>query len=404
MTPIRTDSSNPFAHRTIRVRFPGLIDDILEGLPHLDRARRAALTALRDELVGNAPLSMFDPPAPDYDPWTSYVGEHAQRMAPAQPSWQNAEWFLAEHLFFRRIIGAVRYWETALDPFKPAKEKERTSLLLAEQLDALLENARPEDRVRGSLLFALWGNRMDLSHEDASAIASGGQGHDPSALIADQSQDALKLLHRAREAVHIVCDNAGTELAGDLCLTDWLLHHGCGSVFLHVKFHPTFVSDATTLDVRQLIEGLTAASSPGRRKLGERLEAAFVAGRLRICPDFFWNSPRFFDALPPRILGLFADADLIIIKGDLNYRRLLRDTIVPAGDPLERWASPLPAPAVILRTMKGDPLAGIDADRRRALDAEHPGWRVAGRHGVIQTLSATSQQGPGHRPAPSPCP
>ena len=70
----------------------------------------------------------------------------------------------------------------------------------------------------------------------------------------------------------------------------------------------------------------------------------------------------------------------------MNYRRLLRDTVVPASDPLDKWAAPLPAPVILLRTMKGDPLAGVAAARLQALEGNEPGWRVAGQHGVIQLL------------------
>ena len=50
----------------------------------------------------------------------------------------------------------------------------------------------------------------------------------------------------------------------------------------------------------------------------------------------------------------------------------------------------MPAPTVMLRTMKGDPIAGLDPARLRALNREHPGWRTAGKHGVIQVLMPSS--------------
>lgn len=387
MKPIRTDGSNQFAHYTVRVRLPGMVDDVMRSHPELPARQAEALADLRDELVNDAPLALFGPPSPDHDEWAAFLDEHERRLAPGSASWQNAEWFLAEHFFFRRILAAVRYFETATDPFGAAKRAERESERLARQLDALLAERAVDDRLVETMRFALWGNRIDLSHGASVAIGESSPAHEHDVLIADDSEEALARLQGARGAVHIICDNAGTELAGDLCLADWLCTHGAGPVWLHVKALPTFVSDATAGDVRALISSLlSASSSAARRAFGARLEGAFREECLRIWPDPFWNSPLFLDALPPRLQEPLAAADLIIIKGDMNYRRLLRDTVVPATDPLARWATPLPAPVLLLRTMKGDPVAGLQAGRVERLDREEPGWRTAGKHGVIQVL------------------
>ncbi len=45
-------------------------------------------------------------------------------------------------------------------------------------------------------------------------------------------------------------DNAGFEFICDLCLVDFLLGRAFGNqVYLHLKPHPTFVSDAMIKDV-----------------------------------------------------------------------------------------------------------------------------------------------------------
>ena len=214
------------------------------------------------------------------------------------------------------------------------------------------------------------------------------------ALIADDSQAVWEIVRDLAGPVHFVCDNAGTELAADLCLADWLIQDRGAVVCLQVKYHPTFVSDATEADVHQIIDRFASVdASLQRRELARRLSAALSGGRLIITPDLFWNSPLSFDKLPDRIRSAFAEAEMIVIKGDMNYRRLLGDKVVPAADPLQRWAPGVPAPTVMLRTMKGDPIAGIDPVRLRALDREHPDWRTAGKHGVIQLLATAAHWG-----------
>ncbi len=391
MTPIRTDGSNEFAHHTVTVRLPAMIDQVLTDNPGLPASAAGALRELQGDLISDAPLTMFDSPAPDYDAWTRFMAEHQQRLGrPA--SWQNSEWFLLEHFFFRRILAAVDYWHTNIDPYAPAKRRELDSPALGQQIDSILDGPSDSGRDPGfdefaaRLCFSLWGNRMDLSHSQSMAHADAAQTAGES-LIADDSAAVREIVRNLADPVHFVCDNAGTELAADLCLADWLMRERGAGVHLHVKYHPTFVSDATAADVHQMIDRLgSPGTSSARRALAERLVSGLDTGKLLIVPDPFWNSPLFFGDLPDRILTTFAEAGLIIIKGDMNYRRLLADTIVPATDPLQTWAPPMPAPTVMLRTMKGDPIAGLNPARLRTLDREHPGWRTAGKHGVIQVL------------------
>jgi len=295
-----------------------------------------------------------------------------------------------EHYFFRRIIDALDYWTAPRDPFGPAKARQLDSPELALSVEAVVSQvSRAEstdrDDFASRLGFALWGNRIDLSH--AGSVAHGaGIGNDD-ALIVDHSELAWGAAQTLTKAVHFVTDNAGTELAADLCLSDWFITARAVPVHLHVKYHPTFVSDATAGDVDALLDRFgTGPYSEARQSLVSRLTSARADGSLVVTPDLFWNSPRFFDDLPDHILAPLSRAGLIIIKGDMNYRRLLRDRVVPATDPLSQWATPLPAPAVLLRTMKGDPVAGLDHSQLTHLDRAHPGWRTAGRHGLVQMI------------------
>ncbi|MCK4514704.1 MAG: DUF89 family protein, partial [Spirochaetaceae bacterium] len=137
MTSIRTDGSNTFAHHTVTVRLPGMIDQVLADNPDLPASAAASLRKLQHELITDAPLGMFDPPAPDYDEWTRFLTDHQQRIG-RTVSWQNSEWFLLEHFFFRRILAAVDYWQTKIDPYAPAKTRELDSPALGRQVDSIL--------------------------------------------------------------------------------------------------------------------------------------------------------------------------------------------------------------------------------------------------------------------------
>ena len=76
---------------------------------------------------------------------------------------------------------------------------------------------------------------------------------------------------------------------------------------------------------------------------------------------------------------------MAIFKGDLNYRRAVRDTIWPADTPLRAAMGPVALPPVLLlRTMKSDVTAAIPAAVYRDLDQTDPQWRTNGRRGLIQ--------------------
>ena len=106
--------------------------------------------------------------------------------------------------------------------------------------------------------------------------------------------------------------------------------------------------------------------------------------RLRLQPDPFWNSPYFFWELPQHLQAELAQAHLVIIKGDANYRRLLGDSRWPTTVPIAAAVPYLPAPFVALRTMKSDPVVGLQPGQADRLDQVDPDWRVNGKRGMIQ--------------------
>lgn len=373
---IRTDHSNTFAHNTIRVRIPAIIRETQALNPDFPAPIQRSLDALHDALVNDAPIAMLDRLAPDYDDWlplwTFYRGE----------TWQHTEWFFAEVYFYRLLIQAVRWWETGRDPFAPKKDEEFASAPLWELLDhALAVEGQPEEVLSALLEFALRGNRADLSY---ALAASHGHHLADDDLLADEREPVIEHLLGERGAVHIIADNAGTELAMDLALVDGLLRRDLvDQAVLHVKLHPTFVSDTTVPDVLRFLD-LTRQHGAQAAQFGERMQARLEEGRLRLAPDAYWNSTRFLWDLPPRLSHIFADARLAIIKGDANYRRMVGDALWPAETPLRQVVDYFPCPLLALRTLKSDPVVGLPAGLAERLDSVDDQWRVNGRRAVLQ--------------------
>jgi hypothetical protein len=97
----------------------------------------------------------------------------------------------------------------------------------------------------------------------------------------------------------------------------------------------------------------------------------------------FWCSPLTFHALPNDLATELAEATVVIIKGDLNYRRLVGDAHWSPTTSFQDLTSYFPAPLVALRTLKSDVAVGVDPDRLTHLEATAPGWRTDGTHAVI---------------------
>ena len=376
--PIRTDASNPFAHRTIRERLPAILRETRALNPDYSPQIHDAIARLHDELVSDAPVRLLKLPAPDYDDWrVAWQPFH-------DATWQRCQWFFAEVYHYRLVMEATRWWETGRDPFAPKKAEEYASAahwqLLAR---ALVTEGSREERLAALLEYALWGNRIDLSYAVSSAHGSEIRAED---LLVDERERYVRHLLCGPGEVHLIADNAGSELSMDLALAALLLDKDLATrVVLHLKLHPTFVSDATVADVSGFLDLLRARRKErDAQRFGRQLKTWLEQGRLRLAPDAWWNSPAFLYALPPRLQRQFAGARLAILKGDANYRRMVYDSLWPATTPLRAIAGHFPCPLLALRALKSDPVLGLAPGLAEQLDDLDAAWRVNGKRAVLQ--------------------
>jgi len=299
-------------------------------------------------------------------------------------TWLHTDWFFAEIAAYRHLIEAVRWWETGRDPFMPKKAAEMGSPDLWAALDkALAVRHDPiEERLQALVHIDLWGNRIDLSF--SASLAHGHVvGHED--LIADDSEAVVEHILKTDGEVHFICDNTGTELAMDLALADALFDKGIQRQFFHLKLHPTFVSDTIVTDMHIMLREMQAEErNRETQQLGKRLQKALDEGRLRLEPGAFWNSPYTLREMPERLSAAFKGAALVIIKGDLNYRRMVDDALWEPDVPFGDVTSYFPAPLLALRTLKSDAIVGLKTGLAAQLDGEDARWRVNGKRGIIQ--------------------
>ena len=395
--PLRGAEVGSFAHQTIVERLPRIAQRVLEE-NDFPSAVTARLQRLIDEIPEADIRLLHDTTAPDTGEWINYVAPYLEH------DWLHVPWFFAETYFYRRILEATGYFSAGqgerVDPFLPHKrqsmESSREAIRhLARRLGAWRENGWEEGALERLLEVALWGNQGDLSMWPAGAGEQPERPDEAEAreyvLVDDAAAVRVFLAQTAARAtgdglrVDILLDNAGLELVSDLALVDCLLDSGRAmAVYLHLKPHPLFVSDATAEDLQETVAALTVADENDLRAFGERLRGYLDGGSIRLRQDYFWTSPLPAWEMPANLRGALAAAHLVVSKGDANYRRLLGDRHWAFTTPFARIVSYFPAPLLALRTLKSEVVSGISAACVAQLNDEHPGWTTSGRWGLIQ--------------------
>ncbi|MEV6168852.1 damage-control phosphatase ARMT1 family protein [Streptomyces sp. NPDC051954] len=372
-----------FPHSVLAERHPAIVAQVREAFPY-GPERRRALDALLDSCTEGV-LEPLPADAPDRDRWAAWgATEYTGR------SWFDIPWLWSESYFYRRLLDAVGFfgpgaWQ-GIDPFRPSKLAELDAPETDQELAALddLEAKETDQRARALLHGSLWGNRADLGFR-LSAVDAGTPAATP-ALVADDSETLFSLLPPSGSGtLCLVADNAGRELIPDLLLIAHLLAHGhIERAVLHIKPHPYYVSDATTTDVLDALRRI--ASAPGvAARYGRELWAAMADGRLTVRAHPFSCAPLPYADMPDDLRAEFASATLTVVKGDLNYRRLVGDRRWPPTAPFAEVTAYFPGPVAALRTLKSDVITGLDAATEAALvAAEGQRWRTGGTHALIQ--------------------
>lgn len=375
-SPIMTNESNAFAYDTMTRRVPETIRNIQEVNPNAPDSTHRLLEQLSHDIANDAPIQPLHPHTPDYETWAEALSTYKE------DTWLDTVWFFAETYFYRQVMECFDWWGNRLDPFKPFKEAEYAGDAHWELLDSALSTEGDKDELlAGAIHGALWGNRIDLSFADSLQRGTSAKSED---LLVDDAYKAVACLTQSKANVaHLIADNAGSELTMDLVLIDRILQLTESQVVLHLKMHPTFVSDATTDDIWAFLN-LLKARGKHYIAFAERLEMAIHSRRLRLVPKLFWNSGEFLWQMPSHLYRGFADAQLVVIKGDANYRRMVGDAMWATDTPFNDVTGYFPAPLLALRTLKSDPIVGLPSGLDTELDAVDSRWRLNGQRGVIQ--------------------
>jgi len=389
---LRGNEPGSFAEDTLSRRLPGIARQVLQDSDWPPEAARR-LQALADEMPNGRVRPLQDGDAPDAALWRTYLPPYLGQ------TWLEGPWFALETYFFRRILEATGYFQDGpgrgIDPFQAQKRGGLAGAAEAlEPACTWLENTHqaPVETLAHLLRTAIWGNQADLSvwPEGGEKPERPSEEQLAAHLLVDDSRRSSVYLdglvkQRGPGTVIFILDNSGIELAYDLLLAEALLASGLSQeVRFHAKPYPTYVSDVTIPDVGATLEALAGSAYPAVRRLAGALQERLRAGRLLVQADDFWLSPLAGWEMPEALRQELAQADLLISKGDANYRRWLGDRHWPFTTPFDAILAYRPAPLLALRVLKSEIVVGLPPGLRERMYTLDPTWMYDGRWGVIQ--------------------
>lgn len=379
--PITGASEGSFARFTLENRLPSIIEGILaENLfsPEVN----ADLQKIKHKILHGA-LTIPIITGPDQELWKIWMAPYLHL------TWFEAPFYVVESYFYRLILDATGFFSNNIDPFFNIKRKdidEHISQLseLLIRLEDVKEDLDQSDLIHFILQLSLWGNKSDLSQSSLDRNVKNAT--QKSNIIIDHSAEIIEMLSREINSIAIILDNSGMELFTDLLLARELASLNKNVVLL-VKAYPTFVSDATEKDIMILLNAMAKSNDELLVKFCNEIHEYMEHEKITISTNVFWNSPLHFYEMPANVTKSLNDSELIIVKGDANYRRVFGDRVIPRDTNPKLMTGYLPAKCVAIRILKSEIITGLQPGEITHFDSYDHNWMINGKYGIIQFLN-----------------
>lgn len=272
--------------------------------------------------------------------------------------------------------------------------------------------SKPDESARWLLHCCLSSNSSDLSQLDVNKLLKSVQ------LALNDSDKFDKYINDIKDEdgiVHYIVDNSGIELYADILLGCYILSKtNIKEINYHVKKVPIFVGDTTINDEAKIddvspVVDLLKEIDIFKDAIVDNSPHAYtytVNGcekTLRFTAEDTWSQPNEF-YMPkdtcsqydePKIAKEFnawnedENVKLIILKGDMNYRRLVGDRLYDLGDTIENKIRYVNRPILILRSFKSSVILDVEAKKQKRWK---PNWRTCGEFGIIQFVKLQEEK------------
>ena len=376
---IMTTDKDSYAHATIARRKPHIIDQIL-SLNDYSPEIQHKLKIFKAE-IANEIIHPLDDESGDKAIWNGELS-HWQGK-----TWFEIPWLLAEFYFYRRILEIVAYFKPGpgfmKDPYEGLKSTELFDALKTfNQMYKGFTGDPTFVNFEEICLHVLWGNRGDLSSMTKYIPAIDSRSE---RVIVNHIKTFYDFLEAKPRTIVYIFDNTGIELIFDLAFIDFLLQHRLASkITCYLKNLPVFVSDAMLKDVIAALDILKNSPSKKGQQLARRLLRAEQAERIEFKTPPFLTYPRDFRQMPPELNQEIAGHDVAILKGDLNFRRLMGDRHWPPTTAISIAAGYYPTNFLSFRTIKSELILGLPMDLYVTLNQNaEKDWLTNGKRGMI---------------------
>lgn len=396
------DDKLSFAYATVRTRWPKIIEGAIKDAKSLisDETSRQIfinhLQQLLKSLENDDKIEYFKEEDIELIPELKIYNQSLTKLNDIKlTTWKTGPWLYLECLFYQLINLWCKQLDLSIDIFENLKnqtfkQSELGVLELCKHYSGLdLQNKSIDDKTR-ELLFkefidiSLWGNATDLSLlagnvslEDIKSLqgAEVRKQNEKNILINDIDQVWNHLQTSRKSRIDIVLDNSGFELFADFILILMILDTKLSEkVHIHCKEIPWFVSDTLPKDCQLLLDQLIdkdfyheiheKQESKDVINVHDKLKQYIDSGKIVIESDPFWTLDLNFWSIP-KFNNLYTNllkSDLIIFKGDLNYRKLTGDLQWDKTTPFKTAIQDLATsklPILSLRTCKADVVVGL---------------------------------------------
>lgn len=319
-----------------------------------------------------------------------------------KPTWLAGPWLFTECYLYRVLDTVVKsqskwvdfdiFEVLKRDTFKSSKFGIYELAIRYKKLSEELKKTPQVETEKLRILFeefvdiSLWGNATDLSLlanatlEDIQS-RQGKEAREKSAenIIANDLPEAWSRLVAVpfeERRVDFVLDNAGFEFYTDLSLSLFLLDAKLvKTVVFHCKTRPWMVSDTMVKDYKLFLQDMRNSDwFPDHQEELEyfvsSIEYYHSTKQFQLVDSEFWTSALDYSYLSPHetkyggaeLYNYFQESTLVIVKGDLNYRKLTGDRMWPKTTPFVNAIDQLATSNIhvlALRTCKADVCVGL---------------------------------------------
>lgn len=417
--PLSASVENSFAYHTIQSRFPEIVTRAIDTFHRLwkkfdpsgDEEAKSILheiSRMRYQLMTDKPLDALEcQTAGDFEQWAFAMEEEKRRVSPQELSWFTGSWLFVECYGYRKIADIFMCSSkfAKFDAFHAQKCESLTSNM--DSIIKLIPFVQDKSIETLSWLeLSLWGNRCDLSlkpttpsyndiFSDLIALRSKIVVNDFGAVVT-RIMDLKASEGKNSVTIDFVLDNAGFECFTDICLmshlTD-LLGQQLDKIRIHVKCYPWFVSDVMVKDFHWILDRFTSEGErcPQLKELGAKWKSYVQSNKWTLIASPYWTLPYDYDCMKkidPRLYSQLETSSLLLLKGDLNYRKLLGDLDWPHDTTFSTVLRNFkPTFLATLRTNKADLICNLDPSVESKLPTD---FMVTGEFAVVQVYDPMS--------------